>query len=98
MAMINYDNRTIQVIDEWYTKAGLKDKIADMLASGNFKITMFGKALEDLDREMEGAEDITVVLPAQTLNGLNKLVTKSSRSTGDYIREALKIYLRSRKF
>jgi len=68
------------------------------LASGNFKITKFGKALEDLDREMEGAEDITVVLPAQTLNGLNKLVTKSSRSMGDYVREAMKIYLRSRKF
>lgn len=98
MAMINYDNRTIQVIDEWYTKAGLTDKIADMLASGNFKITKFGKALEDLDREMEGAEDINVVLPAQTLDGLNKLVSKSSRSMGDYVREALKIYLRSRKF
>ena len=98
MANIDYDNRTVQIVDEWYTKAGLKDKIADMLASGDFKITKFGKALEDLDREMEGAEDVTVVLPAQTLVSLNKLVSKSSRSMGDYVREALKIYLRSRKF
>jgi len=98
MANVNYDNRTIQVSDEWYTQAGLKDKISDMLGAGNFKITKLGTALEELDRELEGAEDVHVVLPGNILDGLNKLVSKSSRSTGDYIREALKIYLRSRKF
>jgi len=98
MANINYDNRTIQVVDEWYTQPGLKDKISDMLAAGDFKITKYGKAIEELDQEMEGAEDVSCVLPAKTIIGLNKLVSKSSRSTGDYIREALKIYLRSRKF
>ncbi len=98
MANINYDNRTIQINDEWYAQPELKDKISDMLSSGDYKINKFGKALEILDQEMEGAEDVHCVLPAKILDGLNKLVSKSSRSMGDYIREALKIYLRSRKF
>lgn len=98
MANINYDNRTIQVSEDWFTQSELKDRISEMLGSGNYKINRVGKALEELDKEMEGAEDVNVVLPANTLDGLGKLVSKSSRSMGDYIREAMKIYLRSRKF
>lgn len=96
MAKINYDERTIKVEDRWYSRSALQEKISQMLDSRDFRIGQFGKALESLDSELEGAEDVHVVLPEKIITRLNKLVSKSSRSVGDYIREALKIYLRSR--
>lgn len=95
MANVNYDDGTIQFENDWYTLAVLKDKILDMLARGNYKITNYALALEELDRKMEGAEPISAVLTAKTLHELNKLVSKTSRSRGDHIREALTKYLRS---
>ena len=95
MANVNYDNGTIQLANDWYTIAALKNNITDMLAAGNYKITNYARALEELDGEMEGAESISAVLPAKTLDGLKKLVSESSSSIGDYIREALTAYLRS---
>ncbi len=96
MSKVNYDERTIKVDDRWYSQIALSDKINEMLDMKDFRIAKFGKALEVLDKEMEGAEEVHVVLPEQTVIRLNKLVSKSSRSVGDYIREALKIYLRTR--
>ncbi len=95
MANVNYDEGTIQLANDWYALAGLKDKIADMLAVGDYKITKYSRALEELDGKMEGAESISAVLTAKTLYELNELVSKTSRSQGDLIREALTTYLRS---
>ena len=95
MANVNYDEGTIQFGNDWYAIEGLKNKITDMLVAGNYKITNYARALEELDEKMEGAESISAVLPARTMDGLNKLVSKSSGSIGDYIREALTAYLRS---
>ena len=95
MANINYDDGTIRLDNDWYTVAELRDKIADMLASGNYKINKYSRALEELDGKMEGAESIYAVLTAKTLNDLDELISKTSRSKGDIIREALTTYLRS---
>jgi len=95
MANVNYDEGTIQFANDWYTVAGLKSKITDMLADDNCKITNYARVLEELDAKMEGAESISAVLTAKTLDELNELVSKSSRSRNDFIREALSKYLRS---
>lgn len=95
MANINFDEGTIQLDNEWYAVEGLKNKIADMLAAGNYKITSYSRVLEELDEKMEGAETISAVLPAKTLDGLKKIATNSSKSMGDFVREALTAYLRS---
>ena len=95
MANVNYDEGTIQFANDWHTVEGLKSKIIDMLAVGNYKITNYARALEELAEKMEGAESITAVLPARTMDGLHKLVSKSSGTIGDYIREALTAYIRS---
>ena len=95
MANVNYDEGTIQLANDWYAVEGLKNKIADMLATGNYKITNYARALEELDGKMEGAESISAVLTAKTLDGLKKISSKSSKSMGDCVREALTIYLRS---
>ena len=95
MGKINYDDGTIRLDNDWYTVAELRDKIADMLASGNYKINKYSRALEELDGKMEGAESIYAVLTAKTLNDLDELISKTSRSKGDIIREALTTYLRS---
>ena len=95
MANVNYDEGTIQFANDWFTVAGLKSKITDMLADGNCKITNYARVLEELDGKMEGAESISAVLTAKTLVELNELVSKSSRSRNDFVREALSKYLRS---
>ena len=95
MANVNYDEGTIQLANDWYAVEGLKNKIADMLATGNCKIRNYARALEELDGKMEGSESISAVLPAKTVDGLEKIVSKSSKSMGDCVREALTIYLRS---
>ena len=66
-----------------------------MLTAGNYKTTNYARVLEELDAKMDGTESISAVLPAKTLDGLNKLVSKSSRTMGDYIRDALTAYIRS---
>jgi len=95
MAKVNYDDGTIQYANDWHTVEELKNKITDMLAVGNCKITNYARVLEELDAKMEGVESISAVLTAKTLDGLNELVSKSSKSMGDCIREALTAYLRS---
>jgi len=95
MANVNYDEGTIQFANDWHTVVELKNKITDMLAAGNCKITNYARFLEELDGKMEGAKSISAVLTAKTLDELNELVSKSSRSMGDHIRAALTKHLRS---
>jgi hypothetical protein len=95
MANVNYDEGTIKLGNEWYAVEGLKNKITDMLAVGNCKINNYARVLEELDTKMEGTEPISAVLTAKTLDGLNKIVSESSKSMGDCVREALTAYLRS---
>ena len=95
MAKINFDDGTIQFNNNWYTIAMLKEHIMDMMNSGNHKISNHARALEELDGAMDGAESIHAVLPANTLNGLKEIMSKSSVSMGDCVREALKLYFRS---
>ena len=96
MAKINLDEGTIQVSGEWLTRDEIVARIQEMMSTGNMRIGTLASALEWLETELEGAEDIHVVIPKPTVLGIDKITRDQKVSVGDVVRKALTAYLRSR--
>lgn len=96
MAKINLDEGTIQVAGEWLTRDEIVARIQEMMSTGNMRIGTLASNLEMLETELEGSEEIHIVIPRPTVAGIGKITQDKKISVGDIVREALSTYLRSR--
>ena len=96
MAKINLDEGTIQVSGEWLTRDEIVARIQEMMSTGNMRIGTLASSLEWLETELEGSEEIHVVIPRPTVLGIDKVIQTQKISIGDVVRNALTTYLRGR--
>ena len=92
---INFDDKKIQVENQWYTAEDLSRKIQQKLAAGDYIISAYSDALERLVAVVHSAREMKVEVTREMAESYEAIAAARGEPLQKVVREVLMNYLSS---
>ncbi len=86
---VDVDAEAIFLDNVWYTRSDLARRIKTMLDEGDFAISRPSAALEELTSTLQSVRTLAFRLTPDLADALNQLATRSDKTVGQLLREAV---------